>query len=71
MTELGMRGLDSCANAELVEMSLLFRALPPNQTTGPNALGRWMLRGGLSRRTSLGFRILVDLVSGNPREIPE
>jgi hypothetical protein len=30
MTGLGMRGLDSSANAEVVEMSLPFRALPPN-----------------------------------------
>ena len=34
-----MRGLDSSANAEIVEMSLPSRALPPNQTTGPNAGG--------------------------------
>jgi hypothetical protein len=35
-----MRGLDSCADAEIVEMSLVFRAILPNQITGPNAGGR-------------------------------
>ena len=37
MIGLGMRGLDSSANAEIVEVSLPFRALPPNQNTGPDA----------------------------------
>ena len=35
-----MRGLDSSASAKIVEMSLPFRALPPNQITGPNAGGQ-------------------------------